>query len=138
MIGAVWLVGSVLALPAAQGATYAVTQGRYRWPTGHVLDSALALLRGRPGIGLHVELDTAPPAVAVIYGLIIAAEIAWAVAVATMLWVGVQTLATGRRGLAGRHEIQAVLGRRPLLRRRSEIRPDLGVRHSRLTARRLR
>ena len=69
-----------------------------------------------------------PPSPAVVYGVIAFAEL---VVAAAALWVtGWWWRTTGpgaQYGLASRHEIRALLGQRPLLRRRTTIRPDLNT-----------
>lgn len=121
-IGLGWLVLAVLALPGGQGLAYAVTGRDLVWPSGELAASLAGLLSGQPGVGV----SGGPPDDAVVYAVIGVAEV---VVAAVAAWVSVwwwRTTGPGAQyGLASRHEIRAVLGEGPLLRRRGTIRPDL-------------
>jgi hypothetical protein len=125
-IGLVWLLAAFLALPAGQGAAFAVRGEGFIWPGPQLGESVLGLLTGEPGRGLSPELRSAVPPVGLVYVAAVVLEVA--LAAATLVgfawwWRTVGPLA--QFGLAGRHEVAAVLGRGQLMRRRTTIRPDL-------------
>lgn len=125
-IGLSWLLGAFLALPAGQGLAFALRGDGFVWPGPELGSSLLGLLTGDPGIGLASEFRTAMPSTALVYTAAAAVELALAtVAVIGFSgwWRTVGPLA--QFGMAAKHEVAAVLGRRQLMRRRKTIRPDL-------------
>ena len=126
-IGLVWLLGAILALPAAQGLAFALRGDGFVWPGPELGASLLGLLTGEPGRGLPSELVAALPPAALVYAATALVELALAFAATLGLawwWRTVGPLA--QFGMAGKHEVAEVLGRGHLMRRRSTIRPDLG------------
>lgn len=130
-IGLVWLLAAFLALPAGQGAAFAVRGEGFVWPGPELGNSLLGLLAGDPGRGLSPELRSALPPAALIYAAAVAVEVALtAAALVGFLWWWRTVGPLAQFGLADGHEVAAVLGRGQLMRRRTTIRPDL-VRASR-------
>ena len=128
-IGLVWLLAAFLALPAGQGVAFALHGEGFVWPGPELGESLLGLLSGHPGRGLSAELRTALPPVALIYAAAIVLEVVLAFAAAVGIawwWRTVGPLA--QFGMATRHEVVAVVGRRQLMRRTRTIRPDLATR----------
>ena len=125
-MGLVWLLGAFVALPAGQGLAFALRGEGFVWPGPQLGESLLGLLGGDPGRGLPSELRAAVPPSPLIYVVVVLLE----VALATLAFVGfvkwwrtVGPLA--QFGMAAKHEVTAVLGRRQLMRRGRTIRPDL-------------
>lgn len=125
-LGLVWLLGSVLALPAGQGLAYAVTGEGFAWPGSRLGESLQGLLTGELGTGLPPGLRASTPPMILVVLVIVILELALA---ATAIW----TLARWWRsvgplaqvGLATKQEVAQVLGARSLRRRAKTIRPDL-------------
>ena len=125
-IGLIWLLGSLLALPAGQGLAFALSGDGFVWPGPGLGRSLLGLLTGDAGRGLPPGLQAAVPPTGLVYAAAVLVELGLAGAAVIGLswwWRTVGPLA--QFGMATRQEVAAVLGRRQLLRRRKTIRPDL-------------
>jgi hypothetical protein len=127
-IALTWVLAAVLALPMGQGLAYLLVGQGFAWPGPKLGQSVLGLLSGEPGRGLPSPMAGDPPPTPVVYGGVALAELAIAgVAVWGLAWWWRTAGPAAQFGLAGRHEVEAVLGRRALRRRRATLRPDLGV-----------
>ena len=116
-ICACWLLLGALAVPTGLAATSWVAGRGFVWPDRPLLEVLSTVLDGELGDGL-------PPTLG--YGLIVVGELLVAAAVLVALVVWSHTWGpNAQHGLAGRHEVAAVLGPRNLRRRRAVIRPDL-------------
>jgi len=125
-IGLVWLLAAFLALPAGQGLAFALEGHGFVWPGPQLGQSLLGLFSGEPGRGLSVSLRSELPPTALVYATAIALEIGLAgsaLAGIAAWWRMVGPYA--QFGMAARHEVCAVFGRRQLIRRRRTIRPDM-------------
>ena len=125
-IGLIWLLGSLLALPAGQGLAFALSGYGFVWPGPELGQSLLGLLTGDAGRGLSPQLEAAVPSPVLVYAAAVVVELGLASAAVIGLswwWRTVGPLA--QFGMATRQEVGAVLGRRQLMRRRKTIRPDL-------------
>lgn len=125
-MGLIWLLGSILALPAGQGLAFAVSGGGFVWPGAELGESLLGLLAGDPGRGLPAEFRASvPPTLPVYVAIAIAEIVLTAVAAIGFLWWWRTVGPLAQFGMAAKHEVVAVLGRRQLHRRTKTIRPDL-------------
>ena len=125
-IGLIWLLGALLALPAGQGVAFALTGRGFVWPGPELVASLGGLLTGHPGQGLRSDLEHAIPSALIVYAAAAVLELALAACALLGLsswWRSVGPYA--QFGMAHRNEVKTVLGRGPLLRRRTVIRPDL-------------
>jgi len=125
-IGLTWAFASVLVLPFGQGLACLVVGEPFVWPRKRLSVSLLGLVEGEPGRGLPPDIVRQLPPTALVYACIIAAELMMAVLAVWGLsfwWRTVGPLA--QFGVATRHEVADVLGRRALARSRDTIRPDL-------------
>ena len=113
-----------LGLPAGQALAHLVAHGALAWPRHRVLDSVVGLARGHPGLGLTA--GTGHASTWLVYSGIALVEVALLLALSSFAstWRRILGIAS-ESGLASRSEIEAVLGRRALLRRAAVIRPDL-------------
>ena len=124
-LGLTWCLAAVLALPVGQGLAYLLIGERFAWPGQALGPSMLGLLAGEPGRGLSLALGTNGPQVGLVYGCVVLVEAMVAiVAVWALAWWWRTAGPAAQFGLASRHEVQAVLGRRVLRKRRKTIRPD--------------
>jgi hypothetical protein len=110
------------------GATSWLTGPGWVWPrSGAALSASLVgLLAGHPGAGLSAMTARALPAPAVVYLVVVLAEVTWLIV--GLLAVGTWWRTSGpgmRDGLADRGEVEKVLGLSRLRRDRAVIRPDL-------------
>ena len=120
------VLASALGLPLGQGVAYLVVQHHFVWPGERLGVSLLGLLAGEPGRGLPDAITQDLPPIGLVYLGVTVVELALAAVAGVALaswWRTVGPLA--QFGLASRHEVDAVLGRRALMRRRRTIRPDL-------------
>ena len=125
-IGLIWLLGAFLALPTGQGLAFALRGDGFAWPGPELGTSLLGLLAGDPGRGLPPDFRTAVPPTAFVYTAVIGVEVALAtVAVIGLSWWSRTVGPLAQFGMAAKHEVTAVLGRRQLMRRHTTIRPDL-------------
>lgn len=125
-IALIWLLGGFLALPAGQGVAFALIGDGFVWPDADLGDSLLGLLAGDPGRGLPPAFGRTVPPTVVVYACVLAVEIALAAcALIGLFWWWGTVGPYAQFGMASRHEVAAVLGRGPLMRRRRTIRPDL-------------
>lgn len=125
-VGLVWLLGAFLALPAGQGVAFALRGDGFVWPGHQLGESLLGLFSGDPGRGLPIELRAAVPPSPLIYAVVVVLEVALAFVAFVGFagwWRTIGPLA--QFGMAAKHEVAAVLGRRQLMRRAKTIRPDL-------------
>jgi type IV secretion system protein VirD4 len=121
-----WLVLAALLLPAGQGAASWLFGGGFVWPHGSLLHSVGGLLAGQAGRGLAAKDVAHLASGPLIYLLVALAELALFMAAswATVLWW--RRLGPGAmQGMAGRGEVERVLGLSNLRKRRKVIRPDL-------------
>ena len=127
-IGLIWLLGVFLALPAGQGVAFALTGRGFVWPGPELVGSSLGLLTGNPGRGLQPAFQQAVPPTILVYAMAAVVEIALAAsALVGLSWWWRTVGPYAQFGMAPRHEVAAVLGRGPLVRRRKTIRPDLAA-----------
>ena len=125
-IGLIWLLGAFIALPAGQGLAFALGGDGFVWPGPELGTSLLGLLGGDPGRGLPREFRTGVPPTGLVYTAAVGIELALAsVAVIGLSWWSRTVGPLAQFGMAAKHEVTAVLGRRQLMRRRKTIRPDL-------------
>ncbi|KRA37916.1 MULTISPECIES: hypothetical protein [unclassified Nocardioides] len=125
-IGLVWLLGAFLAFPAGQGLAYAVRGDGFVWPGPELGHSLLGLLEGDVGRGISPDIRATAPHPVPVYAAVVVLELALVSAAVIGLswwWRTVGPLA--QFGMASRHEVFAVLGRRQLMRRGATVRPDL-------------
>jgi type IV secretion system protein VirD4 len=123
-----WVAVAAMLLPAGRGAASWLTGAGWVWPrTGAALTASLVgLLAGHPGAGLAATPAPALPAAAVVYLVVVLAEVTWLTL--SLLAVGTWWRTAGpgmREGLADRGEVEKVLGASRLRRNRAVIRPDL-------------
>jgi type IV secretion system protein VirD4 len=121
-----WLVLAALLMPAGQGAASWLFGGGFVWPNGSLLHSVGGLLAGRPGYGLAArdvaQLASGP----LIYVIILLAELVLFTVTVWGVVVWWRRLGPGAmQGMAGRGEVERVLGLSNLRKRRKVIRPDL-------------
>lgn len=125
-IGLVWLLVTLLALPAGQAAAFALTGHGFAWPGPELGHSLLGLLAGDPGRGLPGALESSVPPAVLIYAVAAVIQAALtACALVALVWWSRTVGPQAQVGMASRHEVAAVLGRRQLNHRRTTIRPDL-------------
>jgi hypothetical protein len=132
---AAWVGVAAMLLPAGRGAASWLTGAGWVWPnTGADLTASLeGLLTGHPSYGLAATPASAVPTAAVVYLLVALAEVAWLMVSLLVLRAWWRTWGPGmREGLAGRAEVENVLGISRLRRDRSVIRPDLHPRARRM------
>jgi hypothetical protein len=127
-IALAWLLGALMLMPIGQGTAHAALGHGFDWPTGHLPDSVISLVHGRPGVGLPPRSHgRSGPSATVVYVCITVLEVIWT---GLLIWVGSlwwRIIGPGaQHGLATRREVRAVLGSGSLKRRREIIRPDLG------------
>lgn len=124
-IALTWLLAAALALPVGQGLAYLLVGESFVWPGQAMGESLLGLLAGEPGRGLPLAVASKGPPTSLVYGSAVVVEMAVAiVAVWGLAWWWRTAGPAAQFGLASRHEVEAVLGRRVLRRRRKTIRPD--------------
>ena len=125
-IGLVWLLGVFLALPAGQSVAFALTGSGFVWPGPKLAASLMGLLAGDPGRGFPPEVRQAVPTTPVVYAMVAVVEVALgASAMVGLSWWWRTVGPYAQVGMASRPEVDAVLGRAQLMRRRATIRPDL-------------
>ena len=125
-IGLIWVLSAFLALPAGQGLAFALRGDGFVWPGPELGTSLLGLLVGDSGRGLPPEFRTSVPPTVLVYTAAVGVELALAtVAVIGFSWWWRTVGPLAQFGMAAKHEVVAVLGRRQLMRRRKTIRPDL-------------
>lgn len=121
-----WVLAAVLALPVGQGLAYQLHGRFFAWPGPALGQSVLGLLSGEPGRGLPGELARDIPPVPLVYaGVAVAELVVAAVAMWALAWWWRTAGPAAQFGLARRQEVEKVLGRRALRRRRATLRPDL-------------
>jgi hypothetical protein len=123
-----WLSVAAMLLPAGRGAASWLSGGGWLWPAGG--GALTATLRGLPqgnlGAGLASSAPSALPPAGVVYLVVIAAEVAWLSLALLGLRIWWRTAGPGvPPGLAGRAEVETVLGVSRIRRDRMVIRPDL-------------
>lgn len=122
---AAWLLTAALVLPAAQGAACWLFSGGFVWPHGSLVESITGLLRGRPGDGLSATQLTHLATTPSVYLLVVVGEVTLLVVVLAAVSWWWRTVGPGaQHGMASRTQVQAVLGRSQLHKRRRIIRPD--------------
>lgn len=122
-----WILGAVLSLPVGQGIAYLLVGQCFVWPGQELAASFVGLLSGRPGQGLPATITGPAPSPALVYACAALMELAVGfVAAWGLAWWWRSVGPGAQHGLASRYEVEAVLGRRALRRRRRTIRPDLG------------
>jgi type IV secretion system protein VirD4 len=121
-----WMLLAVMAMPVGQALASLLSGHGFAWPDHDLLGGTWLLLRGRPGEGLTHAEQLAMPGDAAVYSVIAVAEllVAGCAFFALRMWWRHGGPGT-QWGLASRHDIEPVLGRRNLRRRRHLIRPDL-------------
>jgi hypothetical protein len=125
-ITAAWLLLAVLGLPAGQGLAWVLSGSGFTWPHGTLVTSVGGLTTGHPGRGLPRPVVAELPPDLLIYSSIAMVEVVLAVAVVWGMLVWWRSVGPGAQpGIAGRREVERVLGPGSLRRRRSTIRPDL-------------
>lgn len=125
-VAGVWLMLMVLALPAGQGLACAVIGHGFIWPQGGLAESVRGLFAGIPGRGLTSREASEIPASALVYAAVVVLELMLtAVAVWGLRWWWRSIGPGAQTGIAGKHEVQRVLGAGSLSSRRAVIRPDL-------------
>lgn len=123
-----WVSVAAMLLPAGRGAAAWLSGGGWVLPkTGAALAASLVgLLEGHPSSGLAGAAASGVPGSGVVYPLLALLEVAWLVVSLLGLRVWWRTWGPGmREGLAGRAEVEKVLGRSRMRRNRAVIRPDL-------------
>jgi hypothetical protein len=128
-----WVSVAVMLLPAGRGAASWLTGRGWFWPgTGAALSASLrALMTGHPSAGLVATGPAALPAPGVVYLLLALLEFSWLAVTSYGLRVWWRTWGPGmREGLAGRGEVEKVLGLSRMRRNRAVIRPDLYAKHA--------
>jgi hypothetical protein len=131
-IGLIWLLGSVLALPAGQGVAFVVLGHDFVWPGPELGHSLGGLLTGEPGRGLAPPQRANLPPGSLVYLAVVVVEIALtSVAFVALAWWSRTVGPTAQFGMAARHEVSSVLGRGQLIDRGKTIRPDLASRRRR-------
>lgn len=121
-----WVLMAILALPLGQGLAFVAVGEPFAWPRGRLVESLVGLFSGVPGEGLSAaRADAVPPTAVVYLGVALVELLVGAVAVwGVVVWW--RTLGPGAQiGIAGRRDVDRVLGAGNLRRRRSTIRPDL-------------
>lgn len=125
-VAGVWVMLMVLALPAGQGLACAVTGHGFIWPQGGLAGSVRGLFAGTPGRGLTPREASQIPASSLVYAAVVILEVMLtAVAVWGLTWWWGSIGPGAQTGIAGKHEVQRVLGAGSLSGRRAVIRPDL-------------
>lgn len=125
-IASCWLLASVLALPLGQAIGFWVSGGGFAWPHGTLVENVAGLLRGDVGSGLTVPTSTTVPPPELVYAAITLFELAVGVVAVLAFVVWWRSAGPGAQvGMAGRHDVEQVLGLRNLRRRQATIRPDL-------------
>jgi type IV secretion system protein VirD4 len=121
-----WLVLAALLLPGGQGTASWLFGGGFVWPHGSLLQSVGGLLTVQAGRGLAAKDVAHLASIPLIYLITLLAELVlftvtvWGV----VLWW--RYLGPGAmQGMAGRGEVERVLGLSNLRKRRKVIRPDL-------------
>lgn len=133
VIALTWLLAGALALPVGQGLAYLVVGRSFAWPGQKVGESIFGLLSGEPGRGLPGTIANQMPPIPLVYCGVAVVELVLAVvAISGLAWWSRTAGPAAEFGLASSREVEAVLGRRALRRRRTTIRPDLGASSRRL------
>ena len=126
-----WLVLAALLLPGGQGAASWLFGGGFVWPHVSLLQSVGGLLTGQAGRGLAAKDVAHLASIPLIYVIILLVEL---VLFPVTVWAGVlwwRRLGPGAmQGMAGRGEVERVLGLSNLRKRRKVIRPDLFGHHT--------
>jgi hypothetical protein len=105
-----------------------MVRGSFAWPGQHLGQSLLGLLAGEPDRGLPIADTIGAPSTVLVYVCITLVEAAIAfIAALGFAWWWRTAGPAAEFGLAGRLEVEAVLGRRALRSRRKTIRPDTVV-----------
>ncbi len=121
-----WLVLAALLMPAGQGTASWLFGGGFVWPHASLLHSVGGLLTGQAGRGLAAKDVAHLASIPLIYSIILLVEL---VLFTVTVWAGVlwwRRLGPGAmQGMAGRGEVERVLGLSNLRKRRKVIRPDL-------------
>jgi type IV secretion system protein VirD4 len=123
-----WVSVAAMLLPAAQGAASWLTGAGWGWPStaGALTANLLGLLEGHPRAALAARPMPSAPSAGVVYVLVILVEVAWVSVSLLGLRAWWRTWGPGKReGLAGRAEVEKVLGLSRMRRDRKVIRPDL-------------
>lgn len=125
-ITACWLLASFLALPAGQGIALWLTGEGFVWPRGTLVENVMGLVHGDVGRGLPAEDIASLPSDALIYSAVTSYEVLVCVVATCAFIVWWHSIGPGAQfGIAGRHDVERVLGTGNLRRRRTTIRPDL-------------
>jgi hypothetical protein len=112
-----------------QGLAGRLAGGRWVWPTGHELDSLMAIAHGHFGIGLTASDQGSLPPSPLLWTLTAVAELMVTLAAAIVAIHGSASRQWSGHGLAGRAHARRALGARALMRRGPVLRPDLFHRH---------
>lgn len=131
-VTASWMLIAILALPVGQGMAFVAVGQPFAWPRGRLVDSLIGLLSGVPGEGLSsLRAEAVPPTVIVYVAVAFLEVLLGAVAVWGLACWWRRIGPGAQFGMAGKHDVQRVLGAGSLRRRRTTIRPDLHTRKSR-------
>ncbi len=123
-----WVSVAAMLLPASRGAASWLTGGGWVWPkTGAALAASVGgLLAGHPSSGLAQTITSVLPSTGIVYLLVTLVELVWLIFSLLILRAWWRTWGPGmREGLAGRGEVEKVLGLSRMRRNRAVIRPDL-------------
>jgi len=123
-----WVAVAATLLPAGRGVATWLTGAGWVWPQkGAGLSASVAgLLAGHPAAGLTTADASRMPGPAVVYLVVVLAEVAWLTFGLLGLGIWWRTWGPGmRQGLADRFEVEKVLGLSRIRRDRNVIRPDL-------------
>jgi type IV secretion system protein VirD4 len=128
-----WVSVTAMLLPAGQCAASWLTGRGWVWPDagGALLACMKGLLEGHPTLDTAAtRLSTSPP-VALVYLLVIVAEVAWTTVSLLLLAAWWHTSGPGMcAGMAQRSEVEKVLGLSRMRHDRKVIRPDLYAKSS--------
>jgi len=121
-----WVLVAILVLPLGQGLAFVAVGQPFAWPQGRLVESLTGLLSGAPGEGLPTTRADAVPSTAVVYLAVAFLEFLFGAVAVWCVAAWWRTLGPGAQfGIAGRHDVERVLGTGNLRSRRSTIRPDL-------------
>jgi hypothetical protein len=136
--GACWLLLVLMLLPTWQGTACWLFSGGFVWPRGStpLMRSVGGLMTGRPGEGLAGRDLVHLASTSLIYALIVLGELLLTAATVWAIVLWWRHLGPGARsGMAGRAEVETVLGVSNLRKKGAVIRPDLSARSARTPGR---
>lgn len=128
-----WLSVTAMLLPASRGAAWWLTGRGWAWPEtgGALMVSVKGILSGHPNMGSSATRLSALPPVALVYLVVMVAQVAWIALSLLVLRAWWRTWGPGMCvGLADRTEVEKVLGLSRMRHDRSVIRPDLYAKSS--------